>query len=225
MPVSFYLMVEDASPRRRYDGAARRAGAAATRARIIESASTAFLAHGFVGATVPRIASEAGVAVETVYRAAAGKAGLLDLAVQAALAGGAVAALTPVDDRTGIRRVIDEPDPKKKIAAYVATAVGTWRRAGPLLRVLDGAAASEPLLEELRSSLAERRLRGMSRFATSLADDGALLHGVTLERAADILWTMCAQGNYDSLVGARGWSEGEYRRWLTDVLIRALLEV
>ncbi len=69
------------------DAAKRREQAARTRVKIIEAAGRVFLEVGYARATIPRIAAEAGVAVETVYRSASGKAGLLAAAVQAALAG------------------------------------------------------------------------------------------------------------------------------------------
>src|SRR5215213_7951812 len=110
MPVSFSLMSDATRPRRQYDSSSRRARAAKNHARIVDAAAGLFLERGYVGATIPAIAVRAGVAVETVYRAANGKAGLLAAAVQAALAGGAERAELPVEEREGIRRVIDEPD-------------------------------------------------------------------------------------------------------------------
>ena len=47
--------------------------------------------------------------------------------------------------------------------------------------------------------------------------------GLTPERAADMLLTVCARANYDSLVTARGWSPAEYRDWLSDTLAASLL--
>ena len=52
------------------------------------AAARVFLEHGYAGATIPAIAAEAGVALQTVYRAAPSKAGLLEAAVTAAVAGG-----------------------------------------------------------------------------------------------------------------------------------------
>src|SRR5215210_619029 len=77
MPVSFSPMSENATPRRQYDSTKRREQAAATRRRIIDTAARVFIERGYAGATIPVIAAEAGVAVETVYRSAVGKAGLL----------------------------------------------------------------------------------------------------------------------------------------------------
>jgi AcrR family transcriptional regulator len=176
-----------------------------------------------VGATIPQIAAEAGVAVETVYRSASGKAGLLADAVQAALAGGVERADVPVEERPGIRRVIEETDPGRQLQAYAATQPGVWGRVGPLLRVLDAAATTDESLVELRDRLAAQRLNGLRRFAALLAERRALRPGLTVDRAADIIWTVCAQANYDSLVSARGWTPAEYRDWLAETLAAGLL--
>ncbi|MBA3339913.1 MAG: TetR/AcrR family transcriptional regulator [Geodermatophilaceae bacterium] len=216
-------MARSASPKRRYDATGRRREAAQTRTGVIEAATRAFLAHGYTGATIPRIAADAGVAVETVYRSAAGKAGLLEAAVQAALAGGVGRADVDVEERPAIRAVIAETDPRRQLAAYAASQPGVWSRVGPLLGVLDAAAASDEALQALRDQHAEFRLNGLRRFAALLAERGGLRPGLTVDRAADIIWTVCAQANYDSLVTARGWTHDEYRDWLTDTLATHLL--
>lgn len=223
MPVSFPPMSEIARPRRRYDASGRRARAAQTRTRVIEAARSVFLERGYAGATIPRIAAEAGVAVETVYRSAAGKAGLLEAAVQAALAGGVQRAETPVEQRPGIRRVIEATDPRRQLEAYALTQPGVWNRVGPLLRILDTAASTDETLAALRDQHAEQRLQGLRRFAALLAERGALRPGLSVNRAADILWTLCAQANYDCLVISRGWTHEEYRNWLSETLASALL--
>ena len=215
--------METTRPRRRYDASGRRAKADQTRAAVVQAAARVFLDRGYTGATMTHIADEAGVAVETVYRSTAGKAGLLEAAVQAALAGGADRAAQPVEERGGIRRVIEEPDPRRQLWLYAATQPGVWSRAGGLLRVLDAAAASEPALAELQRSHASQRLEGMRRFAGLLHSRGALRADLTVERAADILWTLCAQATYDSLVTKRGWSDSDYRDWLGQTLASALL--
>jgi AcrR family transcriptional regulator len=214
----------DARPRRRrYNAAGRRAQATVTRTKIIEAASRAFLDRGYSGATIPQIAADAGVAVETVYRSASGKAGLLAAAVQAALAGGVERAAQPVEQRAGLRRVIEAPDSRSALRAYAATQPGVWSRVGPLLRVLDAAAVGDDALTDLRDSLAQQRLTGMRQFADRLAQRQQLRAGLSTDRAADVLWTICGQANYDALVTARGWTPDEFKDWLAQTLIGALL--
>lgn len=216
-------MSEMARPKRRYDSTGRRARAAETRTRIVEAAGRVFVELGYARATIPRIAAEAGVAVETVYRSATGKAGLLEAAVLAAVAGGVERADVPVEERPAIRRLIDEPDPRRQLRMYAATQPGIWSRVGPLLRVLDAAAATDEALEALRTQQAEFRHAGLRRFAGLLESRGALRPDVTADRAADVIWTVCAQSTYDAFVLARGWSHEEYERWIGDTLIHALL--
>ena len=78
-----------------------------------------------------------------------------------------------------------------------------------MLRVLAAAAATDDTLVELQERHAHQRLVGLRRFAEVLAHTNALRPGLTAERAADLIWTICAQANYDALVTARGWSHQE----------------
>ena len=215
-------MSENATLRRRYDSSTRRLHAARTRRRIIDAATQVFVKRGYTAATMPLIAREAHVAVETVYRSTSGKAGLLREAIQASLAGGAERAELAVEHRPGMQRVIQETDPRRQLRAYAATQPGVWSRVGPLLRVLDEA-AGDPELAVLRADLAEQRLHGLTSFATLLAERGALKADLTIDKARDLIWTLCAQANYDALVTARQWSHTEYRKWLSDTLTAALL--
>ena len=182
-----------------------------------------FLDKGYAGATIPAIAAEAGVALQTVYRAAPGKAGLLEAAVRAAVAGGVARAAVEVEERPAIRAVIDETDPARQLELYAATQPGIWARVGPLLRVLEAAAASEPELERLRRAEGELRRTGLGRFMALLVERRALKPGLSAERAADVIWTLCSQANHDQLVLDRGWSTEDYRVWLADTLKAALL--
>lgn len=216
-------MSEEARPRRAYNATKRRAAAAQTRARIIDAAAGLFVEQGYVATTVPQIATAAGVAVETVYRTATGKAGLLEAAVQSALAGGVERASLPVDERPGIQRVIQAPSPAARLVAYAATQPGVWSRVGPLLRVLDEAAPADPALRRLQDEHAAFRRAGLRRFAGLLARDGALRPELSVERAGDLIWTLAGPWNYEALVTVCGWTHRQYESWLGATLVRTLL--
>jgi AcrR family transcriptional regulator len=216
-------MSENARPKRRYDGAGRRRQAEDTRAKVVAAAARVFLQHGYAGATIPAIAAEAGVALQTVYRAAPGKAGLLAAAVTAAVAGGFERSLTPVEERPAIRAVIEEKDPHRQLALYAHTQPGIWSRVGPLQRVLETVAASEPDLRRLQEEQDAQRLEGLTRFAQRLQERGALRDGLTPEHAADIIVTLGSHAVYDSLVMKSGWTDSQYEAWLTDTLQHSLL--
>lgn len=210
--------------RRKYESQMRRAQAARTRAHIVEVAQRLFVERGYTGATIPAIAAEAGVAVETVYRSASGKAGLLADAVRAAVAGGAERAELPVTERPAIRQIIDEPHPVRQLRLYAATQPGIWSRVGPVLRVLDAGSNSDPSLIELREQIAAERRHGLRTGLGKLLEQRDVLRpGLTAERAGDIVYAVCGQANYEALVTECGWTEREYRNWLAETLVAVLL--
>ena len=216
-------MSEKARAKRRYDSAGRRRQAEATRARVVAAATRVFLEHGYAGATIPAIAAEADVALQTVYRAAPGKAGLLAVAVTAAVAGGSSRAALPVEERPAIRAIIEEPDPSKQLHLYAHTQPGIWERVGPLQRVLEAAARSEPDLRKLQQEQDSERHAGLTRFGRLLEEHGALRADLTPERAADIIMTLASFATYDTLVTTRRWTHDQYETWLADTLQHCLL--
>ena len=212
------------SARRSYDSPVRRARAASTRARIVEAAAELFVERGYQRTTIPAIAAEAGVAVETVYRSAAGKAGLLAEAVRAAVAGGAQRAQVPVPERAAVRAIIAEPDPARQLQRYAATQPGIWSRVGPLLDVLDQAAMSDPSLVTLRQQLSAERRHGLrTGLGRHLEQQGILRPGLTAERAGDIVYAICDHRTYQALVTDCAWSRDEYREWIAHTLAALLL--
>ncbi len=216
-------MTEGVKTRRPYKSRRRREQAAATRRDILAAAGTLFRDRGYRGTSMPVIASEAGVVVETVYRAFGSKAGLFRAVMEAVLAGGAERADVPVEERPAIRAVIEEPDPRRQVALYVATQPGIHRRAGPLLRALLGASATDPELAALWNEMETWRLGGQARFVGMLAERGRLRRGLSVDAARDVVWTLCSLQVYDLLVVARGWSPEQYKEWLTLALQRELL--
>jgi AcrR family transcriptional regulator len=205
-------MTEDVKPRRRYDSSRRQAQAAQTRQDILDAAHQLFLERGYAGTTLAAIAQAAGVVVETIYRAYGSKAELFKAVVRAAVAGG-----------PAIQAVIAETDPHRQLELYAATQPGIHARAGPLLRVLVGAAAADPELAAVWDQLENERLAGMGRFAQLLADRGVLQAGLSVQEARDLLWTLNALAVHDLLVLRRGWSPERYRDWLASALARELL--
>jgi AcrR family transcriptional regulator len=216
-------MSEDVKPRRRYNATRRQAQAAQTRQDILAAAHQLFLARGYAGTTLAAIAQAAGVVVETIYRAYGSKAELFKTMVRAAVAGGAARAQVPPEQRPAIQAVIAETDPHRQLELYAATQPGIHARAGPLLRVLIGAAATDPELAELWTQIEDERLAGMGRFAQLLADRGVLRAGLSVQEARDLLWTLNALTVHDLLVLRCGWSPERYRDWLAGALARELL--
>ena len=169
------------------------------------------------------IAAEAGVVVETVYRNFGSKRALFRSVMEAVLAGGTARADVPVEARPAIKAVLEEPDPRRQVARYVATQPGIHRRSGPLLRALQGGMASDPELRAVWDEMEAWRLEGQGRFVAMLAEKGALRPGLSVEDARDTAWTLCSLAVHDLLVIQKGWSPERYQDWLTGALVCALL--
>ena len=110
-----------------------------------------------------------------------------------------------------------------QVALYAATQPGIHRRAGPLLRALADARATDAELLTLWTSIEARRHDGQSRFVLMLAARGALREGLSVEEAADGLWALTSLAVYDLLVTTRGWPEQRYLAWLEARLVDQLL--
>jgi AcrR family transcriptional regulator len=216
-------MTDMVKPRRRYESRRRKAQAEQTRRDIVTAAGMLFRERGY-SVPMPEIAHEAGVVVETVYRIFGNKPGLFRAVVEALLAGGPARAEVAVEARPAIRAVIDEPDPHRKVALYAATQPGIHRRAGPLLRALSDAKASDPELAQLWGDLEAWRRDGQSRFVEHLAQRGTLRPDRTAAEASDIVWTLCSLAVYDLLVVDRGWTAELYEAWLAAALTRELVD-
>lgn len=216
-------MYDDVKPRRAYRSTKRAEQVERTRHAILAAAGALFRERGYSGVSMPLIASEAGVGIETIYRAFGSKAGLFRAVVDAVVAGGAARADTPVEARPAIRALIDEPDPRRKVERYAATQPGIHRRSGPLLRALVGGAATDPELRALWDTIEQGRRDGQAGFVGMLAGHGMLRADITAEEGTDRLWALTSLAVYDLLVGARGWTVERYRAWLTEALQDALL--
>jgi AcrR family transcriptional regulator len=209
--------------RRAYSSVRRQEQAAQTRRDILAAAGTLFRERGYAQASMPALASASGVAVETLYRTFGGKAALFGAVVEAAVAGGPTRADVPVEERSAIRAVIEEPDPRRQVELYAATQPGIHRRSGPLLRALRDAAPTDPELANLWRQMESWRLKGQGRFAGHLAEGGHLRDGLSVEEARDIVFALCSLSVYDTLVIERGWTDDRYRDWLAWTLADSLL--
>lgn len=216
-------MTDRVKSKRRYDSRRRQQQAAQTRQDILAAAGTLFRERGYAGTSMTQIAAEAGVVVETIYRGFGSKSELFRAVMEAVLAGGTARGDTPVAERPAIRAVIEEPDPRRQIALYVATQPGIHRRSGPLLRALRDGMAGDPDLRAVWDEMEAWRLEGQGRFAVMLAGKGALRVGLSVEEARDVVWTLCSLAVHDLLVVERGWNSERYEEWLASALACALL--
>lgn len=209
---------------RRYVSPRRRAQASRTRQDIIEAARRLFEENGYAGTTLAAIAAEAEVVVETIYRGFDGKSGLLEEVIRAAVAGGAERAEIPVGERPAIRAVMEEADARKKVALHSRTQPGIHARSGRLMRALREAAAADADLAAAYERIEGQRLAGMNRYAGDLIATGQTRSDLSQDDIRDVLWTLTSIDIYERLVVERHWSPNDYVEWLSDSIIRLVLE-
>ena len=206
-------------PRRRYDSLRRAEQARQTRAAVTGAAQRLFLRDGFAATTIAAVAAEARVSVETIYKAFGGKPGLVRAICDQALAGeGPVPAEARSDDLQA-----SEPDPRKIIWGWGTLTAEVAPRISPILLLLRAAALTDPQMADLRADIDASRLSRMTRNARTLANGGHLRDDITVERAAEIMWTYSSPELYELLVLNRRWPAGRYGAFIADAMIAALL--
>src|SRR5260370_5527440 len=131
-------------PRRRSDATRRLEQAAQPRMDVLTAARELFPERGYAGTTINEIAIAAGGAVETIYRSFGSKAALFREVLEAAIAGGAERAAIPAEQRPAVRKMAEEPDPRRLLELHAATQPGIHARSGPYDRVLREAASADP---------------------------------------------------------------------------------
>jgi AcrR family transcriptional regulator len=207
-------------PPRRYDSTRRRQQALQNRGAVLAAARKRFLAQGYAATTIAEIAGDAGVSVETVYKAFATKAGVLKALFDVSVAGDDEP--IPMVQRDVIQDVLNTPEAAAKIEIYAKHLASTMPRSAPVqLLARDGAASSQDAAAVWKQIRSET-LTAMTMFASDLADTGQLRVGA--RQARDVLWTYHAPELYELLVLERGWSAARYGKFIADALIGALLE-
>lgn len=210
----------DSQPRR-YDASGRQEQARNKRRAVLDAAHQLFLERGYAATTVAAVSTEAGVSVETIYKAFTNKAGLVKAVFDVLIAGDDED--VPMLQSDFVKRSRAEPDPRRKLEAYGDHLAVTAPRISPILLVVRAAAVSDNGASELWEQLQAERLTGMTAFAGHLHDGGFLRKGVSRNEARDVLWTHNSVELWDLLVAQRGWSNARFGRWVGQQLIAALL--
>jgi AcrR family transcriptional regulator len=206
-------------PKRRYDSTGRQAQARRNREAILDAAQRQFLEGGYAATTIAAVAAEAGVSVETIYKAFGGKPGLVRAIYDRGLVGPEPVPAYRRADEMRER----ETDPRAIMRNWGTIASEVSSVVSPIARLVRAAAASDPDMAALlgaNNEVRERRARHHARF---LKRRGYLREGVSLAQATDILWTCTSDELYDLLVTQRGWSAPQYGRFLADYMIATLL--
>jgi AcrR family transcriptional regulator len=206
---------------KRYASEVRDEQARRTRRAIVTAAHDLFLAHGYAATTIDAIAQAAHVSRRTVFNSVGGKAALLKLALDWAIAGDDEP--IALADRPAVKAIQAEPDPRKGLALWAQMVVEVAARVAPISEVLYAAADVDLAAAQLLADAARDRMFGATAFVRYLASRDGLATGVTQQRAADLCWALMDGHLYHLLVSQRGWTATDLTHWLTDSLAAALL--
>ena len=211
--------MEPVKTRRRYDSSGRQEQARRGRAAVLDAAERLFLNQGYAGTTIGAIAREAGVSVETVYKAFGGKAGVVRAVYERGLTGrGPV----PAYQRSDQMRT-QETDPRAIMREWGLLTAEVASVVSPIRLLIRSAALIDPEMAALLKANDEERLQRMRHHARFLMERGYLREGVTLSEATDILWTCSSVELYELLVLQRGWSLPRFAQFVAEFMITSLL--
>src|SRR5262249_23977065 len=201
-------MTEAVNPKRTYNSSRRREQAAATRREILEGAQRLFERQGYAATTMAAIATEAGVALKTVYVVFETKSGVLRALWNLLLRGDEEN--VPVADRPLYLEVLDEHDPERQVRLNARNSRAGKLRVGTIAEVIHSAAPGDPEIEALWRRIETEYHANQRAIVESLAAKKALKAGLEVDRATDILWTLNHPTVWQLLVRRRGWSPDEY---------------
>jgi len=213
-------MAEHVNPKRRYQSPRRREQAAATRLHILHAAQRLFELHGYPATTMAAIATEAGVALKTVYLAFQTKPGVIRALWDLLLRGPRD---SPVADQPWYREVLEEPDPQRRLRLNARNSRAVKTRIGALLQVIRGAAPTDADIAALWDLIQTDFYDNQRAIVEQLHHTQSLRPDLDVTRATDILWTLNHPDVWQLLVGARGWTPEQYEQWFGDTACAQLL--
>ena len=196
--------------------------ARATRRRITECARELFLENGYAGTALDQIAARAGVAVQTVYFHFRNKPTILKEVMDVLAAGDD--APVPLLDRSWVQEVRDEPDAGRALGTWLANSRVIYGRVAPMLSIVrDAAGAGPEAAEQWRVNQEQRYTAHRSLAEILAAKRDGLRPDMTVERAADVIFTLASPEVYLLLTIERGWNPEQWQDWVTAAIAQAVL--
>ena len=193
-----------------------------TRQRIVEAGRELIIENGYRATTIAAVAARANVNIDTVYELVGRKPLLLRELIEQAISG--TSSAVAARERDAVKAIRVEPDPAIKLKLYAKAVRETHGRLAPLFLALRDASSTESEANDVWRTISERRAVNMREFAVNIREAGGLRSGLSIQEAADTLWTTNSPEVYLLLTVERKWSPGRYERWLADGWRRLLLD-
>lgn len=207
---------------RSYDNSSRAAQAAANRASVIEATARLLVEQGYSAMTMAKVAQAAGVSVETVYKAFKNKPELVRQVLGAAVRGDDEP--VPLIERPDMQAALHAASGAGILDAFAAACTSILIRIGPLLAsVLIAGRTGEVELRTIAEVANRQRLADYTRVIDAIDAIDALNPSLDVPHAADAMWSIGSPEVYFQLTADRGWTDAEYRTWLTHTLQATLL--
>jgi AcrR family transcriptional regulator len=167
------------------------------------------------------IASEAGIALPTLYAHFQSKRGLLEGVMHRLISNEPGA--PPKLETAGPRAVAAEPDARRALHLLVIDLTGVQERVIPIYEVMKSAARTEPEVAKQLAGMQQYRFKNLESFARRLDELGALRPGLSVEDASHTLWAIASPEVRQVFLQQAGWTPDRYRDWLEQTLAAALL--
>jgi AcrR family transcriptional regulator len=215
-------MTKSNSSKRKYDSTRRQAQAEETRRQILAAAHKLFIERGYAGATIEAIATEAGVAPETIYAVFKNKKKILVNLINFSSATRAEEK-TPLLQRAGPQAVAQERDQRRQLQMFAQIVADNLEGAAPISEIILVAAKTERDVDKIMQQLIKQRWQHMTVAVQQIASNGPFREKKDEAYATDIVWTMTSPEVFLLLTRDLGWPKEKYAQWLADTLARVLL--
>jgi AcrR family transcriptional regulator len=213
-------MASDA--KRPYDARRRRERAEeerrATRLRVVESARRLFLTRGYVATTMADIAREAGVALQSVYRAGQSKADLLHLVADLAIAGDDQEVM--LLERPSFAAVAGESSAERQLEMIAGLITAILERLAPVWVAYREAAAVDA---KAAANLVAAHRRRHETFADMIQQLPEHRLRRPPDETTDTAWAIGSIDVFLLLQSIQGWDIARYSEWLSRTLVDQLL--
>lgn len=185
-----------------------------TRRAILHAARRLFAERSYSHTGIRDIASEAGVAVQTIYAAFGSKPGIV------------VGLVDVLDREAGVREIAEQAmaseDPSEVLELLARMQRQIRDRCGDIVQIQLLAVRAEPHVPELREGL-RRHAEGSQRTVQLVDRLGGLRPGLSREEAVAACHTLMSPDASFDLVERWGWTWDQYEEWLASALKWALL--
>ena len=189
-------------------------GAGDTRSRILEAALARVRGNQGGGLTMAEVAAQAGVSRQAVYLHFSDRTALL------------LALVRHVDEARGLTAkraaIAKAPSARAAVTAMVALQASDNPSLWPVARIFDSLRHSDKVVDAAWRDQLAGRLKGCRAIAERFQQERGLAPHLSLDAAAELLWTLTSLRIWEDLVIARGWSAERYRTHVTYLAVGAV---